>query len=145
MRSRITASFAVAGRARGSYQLRAGVRVPNLGHAFPTGDLFRILSIYVYNDAGEELLRYDFRKEVRVVDRHLISDTTLFPGSHDSVGQRTLHFQLKQFPARCLVTYRLQGAIEHELLGHLPLTVLRRNFYDGPCTSVPEQRAAVRG
>ncbi len=137
MRKQIQVAFELK-RSRpteGPFRLKARVRITNLGHAFPTGDLFRVFSLYAYDARGRELLKYDFRKEMRVVDRFLIKDTTLKPKPGKLHAGRELTFALRDRPTRCLAVYRLQGGVEPELMHELPLSILRRKYYDGPCDS----------
>lgn len=120
--------------------VRLDLRMPRLGHHFPTGDLFRILSYYIYDARGELLYRYDFRKEVRVIDRAVISDTALKPRPGEPGASRTIAATgLKRAPARCLLVYRLQGAIDPEIEADFTDPgILRETIYDGDCVSDAE-------
>ncbi|MCB1303584.1 MAG: hypothetical protein KDK37_04880 [Leptospiraceae bacterium] len=114
------------------------LRMDGLGHHFPTGDLFRILSLYAYDSRGRLLYRYDFRKEVRVVDRTLISDSTLRPQDGNYVAQKSRSVFLDGSPVRCELVYRLQGSIESEISKDFSPGVLRKTIYSGPCnTPIP--------
>ena len=137
LREKLHVKFALEQTNNGErHQLNVHVAMPRLAHHFPTGDLFRILSVVALNRSGAELYRYDFRKEVRVVDRALLQDTTLKPEANEPGASRTLTARLHERPTRCLVEYRLQGAIDSEIEAdfHNP-EILREIVYDGPCES----------
>ncbi len=119
--------------AAGGYRTRLGLTMNGLGHHFPTGDLFRVLSFYIHDRSGAELFRYDFRKEVRVIDYALIADTTLKPAPGSTTATATVETTTRVRPARCLLVYRLQGAIEPEIAKDFEPGILREIVYDGPC------------
>ena len=115
-----------------SVQLR--IDVPRLAHHFPTGDLFRILSYYIHDARGREVYRYDFRKEVRVIDQAVISDTTLKPRPDQPGAGRVVTAIVPIKPARCRVVYRLQGAIDPDIAHDFEdPNVLYETVYDGGC------------
>jgi hypothetical protein len=117
-----------------AYRVRLELSMPRLGHHFPTGDLFRILSFYVFDAAGRTIYRYDFRKEVRVIDRAVVQDTTLKPRPNEPGASRIVEATVVRKPARCLVVYRLQGAIDPEIARDFADPgVLRETIYDGAC------------
>lgn len=116
------------------YKLSFKIRLNNLGHHFPTGDLFRILTVYAYDRSGSEIYRYDFRKEVRVVDRKVMRDTTLKPAPGKLYAERAVAGRLYTEPVRCEIVYRLQGSIEPEIIHDFEPGILRQILYSGPCS-----------
>ncbi|MCR9140624.1 MAG: cytochrome c family protein [bacterium] len=121
-------------RANRQYSVTLKLSIPRIAHHFPTGDLFRILSFYIYDAQGGELYRYDFRKEVRVVDRAVISDTTLKPRPDEYGAHATIQARLARRPARCSVVYRLQGAIDPDIAGDFKdPAILSETVYEGSC------------
>ncbi|MCB1171562.1 MAG: hypothetical protein KDK25_14545 [Leptospiraceae bacterium] len=117
----------------GRIRIRWHVNIPQIAHHFPTGDLFRILSLYAYDSGGKEIFRYDFRKEVRVLDRHVLKDTTLKPKPGKTNAEGTVEAFLESIPARCEMVYRLQGNIEPRIAPHFEPGILRKVLYSGPC------------
>ncbi len=116
------------------YSVRLDLSMPRIAHHFPTGDLFRILSFYIYDTGGREMYRYDFRKEVRVVDRAVISDTTLKPRPDQFGASAAVLAQVPRRPARCEIVYRLQGAIDPDIAEDFEDPgILRESVYDGSC------------
>jgi hypothetical protein len=91
------------------------IETPPIGHHFPTGDLFRVMRLTIFDAQGNELLRKDFRKEVRVVDQALVSDTTLRPIKVGESAQATRRVALAGQAVSCTLTYHLQGNIEPTL------------------------------
>ncbi len=120
----------VSGRG-GRYSLKLSIYVKGIGHHYPTGDLFRILTFKAFK-ADKEVLRYDIRKEVRAADMHTVSDTTLRPGKEGDV-RFNKSFTLTENPQRCTLAYRLQGAIDPRLEKKISPGLLNRVLYDGPC------------
>ncbi|HBS06271.1 MAG TPA: hypothetical protein DEA96_14985 [Leptospiraceae bacterium] len=120
------------------YRIHWTIEMRNIGHHYPTGDLFRILTLYAFNASGKEIYRYDFRKEVRVVDRTLIRDTTLKPEPGTYRAKRSQSAFLSEKPIRCELVYRLQGSIEPRIQAHFKPGILRRVIYAGPCESMED-------
>ncbi|MCB1173653.1 MAG: hypothetical protein KDK39_08815 [Leptospiraceae bacterium] len=110
------------------------LQMPRLAHHFPTGDLFRILRFQAFNSQNNEIIRYEFRKEIRVVDRQLIQDTTLRPLSSQKGAGRLLLFSLPDEPVLCQISYHLQGNIEDEIKGEFQNPAeLIEVLYKGDC------------
>lgn len=119
------------------YHLKLQLEMPRLGHNFPTGDLFRILSFYAYDAEGQLLQQYDFRKEVRVVDREIVQDTTLKPRPDQKGARVALIFEVPAKPVRCKLVYRLQGTIDSEIEQDFSdRSVLYDILYDGDCENI---------
>ncbi|MEQ8350786.1 MAG: multiheme c-type cytochrome [Leptospiraceae bacterium] len=116
-----------------NYRLTWSIQMNNLGHHYPTGDLFRILTLYAYDSSGNEVYRYDFRKEVRVIDRALVRDTTLKPEAGSMIARRNSEVFLSVPAKRCELVYRLQGSIEPKIHSEFETGVLRKTLYSGPC------------
>ncbi|RME90834.1 MAG: hypothetical protein D6767_06245 [Candidatus Hydrogenedentota bacterium] len=116
-----------------SSDLTFTIKMSKIGHHFPSGDLFRILTFYVYDKNNQQIYRYDFRKEVRVIDRELLRDSTLKPRKGYAVFSKRI--KLKQPVYRCSLVYRPQGSIDPRLKREnlLPDTVLFQTIYDKPC------------
>jgi len=108
----------------------ARFRIPRIGHAFPTGDLFRTVRLAAYA-RGALVGKTMLQRVVRVMDRKLMADSRLEPrgGSLD----QEVYFTVSSPPDRCTVTYHYQGAIEPALTGRLPPEELFFYLYDGPC------------
>ncbi|MBL8034516.1 MAG: hypothetical protein JNJ69_12480 [Leptospiraceae bacterium] len=91
------------------------LRTPPIGHHYPTGDLFRAVRLTLFDKQGNELYREEFRKEVRVVDQQLISDTTLRSAKVGESASVTKTLTLSAEAARCELNYHLQANIEPTL------------------------------
>ena len=116
--------------------LQLALGMPHLAHHFPTGDLFRILSFYAFDAQQRQLLQYDFRKEVRVVDRAVVRNSTLKPAPDQHGALARLSFELPERPVRCRLVYRLQGTIDTEIeQDFADPGVLYDVLYDGPCSN----------
>jgi hypothetical protein len=110
------------------------IRLENLGHYFPTGDLLRILSLYVKDSKGEELFRKDYRKQVRIIDRSLVADTVLKPDRATLTATDRVIFETKTRDLRCEIVYRRQGGLEHKASKFtLPEKIHHNVLYAGPC------------
>ncbi len=91
------------------------IRTPAIGHHFPTGDLFRAVKLTIFGENNKILYREEFRKEVRVVDQELVSDTTLRPAKVGESATVTKTVELTEPPKRCELNYHLQANIEPTL------------------------------
>jgi hypothetical protein len=117
------------------------IRLENLGHHFPTGDLFRILSLYVYDARHKEIFKKDYRKEVRVADRQLVADSTLVPAKGTLVAADTATFITRAQKFTCAIVYRRQGSLENQPKRlPLPAHVHRTVIYEGPCETLSLMR-----
>lgn len=91
------------------------IRTPAIGHHFPTGDLFRAVKLTIYGEGEKVLYREEFRKEVRVVDQELVSDTTMRPVKVGESAVATKTIELTEPAKRCELNYHLQANIEPTL------------------------------
>lgn len=91
------------------------LKTPPIGHHFPTGDLFRALKLTIYGKGARELYSEEFRKEVRVVDQELISDTTLRPAKVGESVTVSRKLTLSEPAVSCELNYHLQANIEPTL------------------------------
>ena len=91
------------------------IRTPAIGHHFPTGDLFRAVKLTIYGEGNKILYREEFRKEVRVVDQELVSDTTMRPTKVGESAVVTKTIALAEPAKRCELNYHLQANIEPSL------------------------------
>lgn len=91
------------------------LKTPPIGHHYPTGDLFRAVKLTFFDRQGKLVYREEFRKEVRVIDQELVSDTTIRPTKvgESAIANKTL--TLPRPAERCELNYHLQANIESTL------------------------------
>lgn len=96
-------------------QITYTIRTPPIGHHFPTGDLFRAVKLTLFGEGDKILYREEFRKEVRVVDQELVSDTTMRPVKVGESAVVSKTIELTERAKRCELNYHLQANIEPTL------------------------------
>lgn len=114
MREKFSITVKKGGK-KNPHSVNYALRTPPIGHHFPTGDLFRAVKLTIYGARGNVLYREEFRKEVRVVDQELVSDTTLRPPKVGEVASVSKTVELAGEAARCELSYHLQANIESTL------------------------------
>ncbi|MCB1178720.1 MAG: hypothetical protein KDK36_14140 [Leptospiraceae bacterium] len=114
-----------------SYNLNVNIKIEKIGHNFPTGDLFRTLSIYAYNDKKDLLWQKDFSKSVNLKNRETIFDNRI---KNSGKGiKKEITQKLFQKPVTCKVIYRLQEPIEAHIQKFLPEEKYKVIVYSGEC------------
>jgi len=113
--------------------LHAKIGFKNIGHHFPTGDLFHILTLYVYDAEDRVVAHHDFDKHVRVSDRKLLYDSRIHIKEGEKGSAADVWLTVPTRPVLCRVVLRLQGRIENRIQKHLTREQLQRVAYQGPC------------
>lgn len=116
-----------------AYQLKIQIEIPKIGHAFPTGDLFRAVSLRAFGESGKQLVEHLIRKNVRVIDGFTISDTRIYPSFWKKNAIGNYNFRLKEKPKVCEIIYHYQFPIEEELQQKISEEELKTVLYSGPC------------
>ncbi|EHQ05724.1 multiheme c-type cytochrome [Leptonema illini] len=111
--------------------LKMQIRIPRIGHPFPTGDLFRQVRVRAFSDGGRELLDYRIARIVNNATLKIESDTRLLPVNQTIDTE--LVFPLREAPSRCEVEYLFEGRIEHTLPRAMPDEEKRIVLFSGPC------------
>ncbi len=118
--------------------VEARIRIPAIGHRWPTGDLFRSVDLLVIDRGGRTIGGH----RVAVVYDHgqqkLLNDSALRPDAAGGVDQ-TIEIPVRGEPYRCLATYFLQKGAETRLGSVFDEATLDREFrralYAGTCDS----------
>ncbi len=116
-----------------NYSIKFRVSFDKIGHNFPTGDLFRALSLQTF-DAKKKLIgEYVFHKKVRVIDAFVQQDTTikLKPFAKSLEQEVILESEVK--PEICKISYHYQKPIEDQLRGKLLEKEFIFELYNGAC------------
>lgn len=112
-----------------NYILKVKIKIPKIGHAFPTGDLFRSVNILIWNQEKKLLEEYKIRKLIRMIDKELILDTRLFPNKNGGI-EKELIFTFKEKPSFCELSYHYQDRIEEKFSSKANLKTI---LYSGSC------------
>jgi hypothetical protein len=111
--------------------LKVELYIKKIGHHFPTGDLFRSLSIQAIDKKGKLVGSTIIQKKMNMTQRKLISDNRLSPNQKGEVDAE-IFLSLAGKPEYCIVRYHLQGGIEKELK-QIPEEELIIVLYEGRC------------
>ena len=116
----------------GSY-LHAKIGFSSIGHHFPTGDLFHVLTLFVYDEDENAIAHHNFDKHVRVIDRKLLYDSRIHIKAGEKGSAADVWLTVPTRPVLCRVVLRLQGRIESRIQKHLTKEQLQSVAYQGPC------------
>jgi len=86
------------------------IKVPEIGHCLPTGDLFRTLQIDLFDATGALSGTYRIENILNRKEHTTETDTRLCP-ENDGID-RTIRIFTSDVPERCKISYRYQGGIE---------------------------------
>jgi hypothetical protein len=118
-----------------NYLVKFQIRIPKIGHAFPTGDLFRSVSLEIYSKT-KLIKEYTIHKYVRVLDRKTVVDNRLFPNDKKRKGiDSEIQFVTQEKPELCKIVYHYQGRIEANLKKEIAQENLVADIYSGPCST----------
>jgi len=111
--------------------MEANLQMKNIGHAWPTGDLFRSVTIESLDSSGRRMDTVVIARQYDMSDKKMINDTTMHEEknkSNDQTAKKTFILYYDYNPERCRVTYRSQGLIEGILLRDFSLEELSRKY-----------------
>lgn len=128
-------NFQVNSAPMNTYSLYIHLSFPKIGHNFITGDLFRAVSISIY-DKEKKLIRVHFiNKNVKISTKEIVQDTTLKKRNEKGHLEEVIHVHIgRRFPTFCKMEYHFQGKIERELeREHFSQNELKYLLYEGDC------------
>lgn len=76
----------------GSYQLKIFFAIDKIGHAFPTGDLFRVLVYGIYNKNGKLIKEIRIEKKMIRKTQEVVYDNRYFPAKNAKGIAETRHY-----------------------------------------------------
>lgn len=112
-----------------NYILKLKITILKIGHAFPSGDLFRSVNVLIFNNEKKILEEYKIRKLIRMIDKELILDTRLYPNKKAGI-EKELSFNFKEKPFFCELSYHYQDRIEEKFKQNNSLKTI---LYEGSC------------
>ncbi|MCE9597600.1 MAG: hypothetical protein K8S54_06490 [Spirochaetia bacterium] len=115
-----------------NYKLDVSLGIPEIGHHFPTGDLFRQVRIKSFDGIGNQILLHIIARDVDPNTFVTHSDTSLKVTDRQSIAGQ-FAFSTTTMPARCLVEFMFEGKIEHLHRHETPQKEQRIILYDGAC------------
>ncbi|MCG9875945.1 MAG: cytochrome c family protein [Leptospiraceae bacterium] len=104
-----------------------------IGHNFPTGDLFRALTLETYDKSLNKLDDYVIHKKLRVIDAYTIDDTRLILKPFTKSLEREVILQSDLKAETCKIVYHYQNPIENQLKGKIPDKEYLFEIYNGKC------------
>jgi hypothetical protein len=120
--------------------MEVNLEMKNIAHSWPTGDLFRAVTIESLDSKGKRLDISTIARSYDMSDKKLLIDTTLHEEKNmgnDKTAKKTMILYYDTVPEKCRVIYRSQGLIEDILIRDFSSTIInqkfRRTLYDGIC------------
>lgn len=106
------------------FEVQAQLSIEEIGHNFPTGDLFRRFELKIFDEKDNILFREDIEKSINIHTLRLEKDTSLKPKAGEKGVTKTIITTLKKKPEKCVADYALQGYIEDVIAHRLPYDAL---------------------
>jgi len=124
----------VKNRETGRPYLEVIVTMKNIAHSWPTGDLFRSITLQSYDINNKLLDTAMISRTYNTEKNKLMSDTTIHNQSSDNSRlpaksiQKNYMLYYDKKPVRCKIVYRYQGMIERSLQRNISNEVIQKKY-----------------
>lgn len=116
------------------HEITFALEFKKIGHHFPTGDLFRAMTLELIDSSGKTLAIHTIHKKVRVIDAFVVEDTRLKLKPFEKGIKEKITLASQKKPEVCKIIFHYQNPIEKEIEGKIPDELYRWEIYKGICS-----------